>query len=173
MFQRQLSASSQLAAYLAPLPGQNLLAAGKTVPTIVTSTPVCPPHRLHKPRTGEGERGRMSGAGSLSLWELPWDPGWSLLATQRTSVTTLGQQQKEPKPVVISLQAWAVNSILLLPPSQSREVRGGDTQVPEETPPAGCKSEGGVKKEPISAPGWRRATSCTEGAAEQIMQRQL
>lgn len=152
MFQRQLSASSQLAAYLAPLPGKNLLTAGKTVPTIVTSTPICPPHRLHKPRTGEGERGRMSGAGSLSLWELPRDPGWSLLTTQRTSVTTLGQQQKKPKSVVISLQAWAVNSILLFPPSQSREVRGGDTPVLEETPPAGCKSEG-VKKEPISAPG--------------------
>jgi len=95
----------------------------------------------------------MSGAGSLSLGELPWDPGWSLLATQRTSVTGLGQQQKEPKPGVISLQAWAVNSILLFPPHQTREVRGGDTPVPEETPPAGCQSEGRMKKEPISAPG--------------------
>lgn len=153
MFQRQLSASSQLAAHPAPLPDQSLLAAGKTVPTFIPSNPICPPCRLHKLRALEAERGRVSGEGSLSLCELPWDPGWSLLATQRTSVTSLGQQQKKPKPVVISLQAWAVNSILLLPPSQTREVRGGDTPVPEETPAAGCKSEGRVKKEPISAPG--------------------
>ena len=85
VFQRQLSTSSQLAAHPAPLPDQSLLAAGKTVSTFIPSTRICPPHRLHKPRAGEGERGRMSGAGSLSLCELPWDPGWSPCNTEDIS----------------------------------------------------------------------------------------